>query len=289
MPHLRKTICWWSTRLLEKSLSLLDPGDIEAAAHDYARSLNFDEERPIAKFAHQLSEMVSNIPNSHQINGERWLLERTGRFNFRTMLDVGANVGVWTRSALTNHPHAVVHCFEIVESTFQLLQSNLTPYADRVVVNPMGLLDHAGIVDVYLGDSDLLSSVYQAGHGQNKITCRVVRGDDYVKTAGLSQLDIVKIDVEGAEGKVLAGLTDTLAAGKVKLLQFEYNRGAVLGGFLLRDAYALLRPHGYILGKLTPNGVLFRDFKVEHENFNGPNYVACHESQPALIEAITLR
>ncbi|HTT78077.1 MAG TPA: hypothetical protein VMF86_00215 [Stellaceae bacterium] len=30
------------------------------------------------------------------------------------------------------------------------------------------------------------------------------------------------------------------------------------------DTYDLLRPVGYRTGKLTPDGVLFRDYRVEH-------------------------
>ncbi|HWN78276.1 MAG TPA: hypothetical protein VNN81_10445, partial [Bradyrhizobium sp.] len=92
-----------------------------------------------------------------------------------------------------------------------------------------------------------------------------------------------------AEGKVLAGFHESLSKADVKILQFEYNRGAVYGGFLLKDAYALLRPLGYVLGKLTPNGVLFREFRVEHETFGGPNYIACHEAESELIAAIAAR
>jgi FkbM family methyltransferase len=290
MPDLAKTLCWYAVKFLNSALSLLDPQDVHSLARVYGRSLHFDEERPIAQFARHLWDTVATIPNSPELDGEKWLLECTRPFGFTTIFDVGANVGDWARIALQSHPGAIVHCFEIVENTFNQLRDNLAPYGDRVRLNSLGLLDYEGMVNIHISNSHLVSSIYQIevapSEKQSIISGAAIKGDDYVYRNDIKEIDFLKIDVEGAEGKVLAGFQECLKQTRIKMLQFEYNRGAVYGGFLLKDVYALLRPLGYVLGKLTPNGVIFREFRVDHEDFSGPNYVACHQSQSSLIAAI---
>lgn len=293
MPHIPKTLSFYAARLLNAALSRLQPGEIEMLGRMCGSRLNFDEGQPIAIFAHHLWGAVSTVPNSAHLNGEQWLLERTGRFGFKTIFDVGANVGDWARLALTNHPQAELHCFEIVGTTFAQLKANLQDHAQRVVFNNFGLLDKEADVDVHVSDHHLVSSIYEIQVPENEsrgiVRSSVVTGGGYARRQGIHAIDFLKVDVEGAEGQVLAGFADFFAAKAIRLLQFEYNRGAVYGGFLLKDAYALLRPHGYVLGKLTPKGVLFREFRVEHEDFSGPNYVACQESDAELIAAIGLK
>ncbi len=75
---------------------------------------------------------------------------------------------------------------------------------------------------------------------------------------------------------------------KIRLLQFEYNRGAILSGFLLRNFAKCFKEKGYGIGKLFPNGVLFKDYDYDQEDFRGPNYVACIATDKELIETISI-
>src|SRR5208282_3312672 len=75
-------------------------------------------------------------------NGEQRLLKTLQQFDFRTIFDVGANVGDWSRIARRTFPNAVIHSFEISPRTFETLASNLTESAYRL--NQFGLSDRAG-------------------------------------------------------------------------------------------------------------------------------------------------
>lgn len=118
--------------------------------------------------------------------------------------------------------------------------------------------------------------------------CEVIVGAEYAKKHGLKTIDFMKVDTEGAESTVLKGFEPLLDKQQVRLVLFEYNRGALMSRFLLADFYDFFTSKGYVLGKLTPNGVIFRDYDFAHEDFNGPNYVACLKSEKELIEAISL-
>jgi hypothetical protein len=53
--------------------------------------------------------------------------------------------------------------------------------------------------------------------------------------------------------------------------------------FLLRDFYQLLEPAGYLVGKIFPNGVDFRPYSPDDENFFGPNFLAVQRKADDLI------
>ena len=102
----------------------------------------------------------------------------------------------------------------------------------------------------------------------------VFRGDDFCCENGIEHIDFLKMDVEGAEFKVLAGLDRMLSDQRVDIIQFEYGLKSVVTRFLLKDYYELFTSRGYVVGKLYPNGVYFKDYHVTDEDFMGPNYVA---------------
>ncbi len=240
-------------------------------------------------FIRSAAALYDACPNNLNLNGERWLLERTMPLGFTVLFDVGANVGDWALCAARCHPQADIHAFEIVPATFEEFVRNV---ADRpkVIANAFGLSDADDSVDVFLSDSSLISSVYDFTPEitKTKIACRVERGATYAQRRGISQIDLVKIDVEGAEGAVLKGLAPLIDEQAVRAVQFEYNMGAIESHFLLLDFYQFFQPRGYVLGRLTPKGVIFRQYRHTFEDFNGPNYVACRASDRELIELISI-
>ena len=50
--------------------------------------------------------------------------------------------------------------------------------------------------------------------------------------------------------------------------------------FLLRDFYLLFAGYGYVVGKIYPDYVEFRDYDLGDEDFIGPNYLACRAGDP---------
>ena len=55
------------------------------------------------------------------------------------------------------------------------------------------------------------------------LSAEFVEGDQYVRDRQIDRIDFAKIDVEGAEYRVLRGLRDTIAAGPITCIQFEYG------------------------------------------------------------------
>ena len=123
--------------------------------------------------------------------------------------------------------------------------------------------------------------------GAETIQASVTTGDAYLRERGIAHVDILKIDVEGAEMSVLHGFEDTFAHGAIDLVQFEYGGINLVTLDLLSRFYTFFRKCGYALGKVYPEGVDYKEYTREDENFIGPAFVACRRAD--MIEATRVR
>lgn len=225
-------------------------------------------------------------------NGEEWLLCELQKYRqIKCAFDVGANIGEWLTLCRKHHPTVSIHAFEIAPPTFSKLRQNTTAFTN-ITLNSFGLSDCNEEIDVYLDDTaDYLTSVYREVFGPEfeafkrgakersfkTIKARVVKGDDYAHENNIETIDLLKIDVEGMEKSVLRGFNDMFQKKRIQLVQFEYNTTNIASKFLLRDAYQFFNDFGYLVGKLYPNYVEFRNYHYRHEDFCGLNMIAVHK------------
>lgn len=243
--------------------------------------------RYLVSLARSVVKADENLDYDHELNGEAFVVRTVARHcrDRPLFLDVGANKGDWTLMALNHVPAARIHAFEIVPEVW-------ARFADRVAGNPhvilnrAGLADQSGAVIVKVPRDRERSSIvfgYEDSMSDEKLEARVLRGDDYLREAGIGTVDLLKIDVEGGESRVLAGFSGAIAARRIRAIQFEYGFASIYARFLLNDFYELLTPHGYVLGKFYPREVDFQPYRPAMETFIGPNYLAVLESEAALI------
>ncbi len=69
-------------------------------------------------------------------------------------------------------------------------------------------------------------------------------------------------------------------------MQFEYGYLNISSHRLLYDFYNFFEPLGYIIGKVFPKTVEFREYKVKYEDFLGPNYIAVQDKDEELIRVL---
>jgi FkbM family methyltransferase len=242
--------------------------------------------------------MIYNSQTAHEEftrTGESWLLERLSTLDtIHTIFDVGSNCGEWTRMARYFFSAADIHTFEIVPEVYKKLINNnlLDP---GIIPNSFGLSNKIGTVPMkYCAAYDSVSThlkMLSPGSMPNMEfewrDCLAITGDFYMQSRAVPQVDILKIDVEGAEGLVLDGFIESMSAAKIGLIQFEYGTANIVARWLLVDAYEKLEPLGFKLGKLTNGLVNFRPFDLTLENFVGPNIVAVHQTRCDIFNALT--
>ncbi|MES3001691.1 MAG: FkbM family methyltransferase [Pseudomonadota bacterium] len=161
------------------------------------------------------------------------------------VIDVGANVGVMTlRAASLVGPAGQVFAFEPVQQLCDLMRRSILDNGfGNVTVLQVALSDHAGtgtmeVPDTYLGCSRL----QEAGQGNGQ-RCEVKRLDDIDFGDAFARPRLLKIDVEGHEGQVLAGGHHFFRAHRPDYVLFESHDDR--GEFWKRPEIRLLRDADY--------------------------------------------
>lgn len=236
-------------------------------------------------------EMVANVCYEIDLNGELGVLQTLAEFAPSCIFDVGANVGDWSIAAASQLPGCQIHAFEIVPDTAFVMQKKLDESGlSSVTLNPIGLSDENATVEVAFlpGFSQGSSAAVVASTDVQFRKCQVQTGDEYCSQREIDRIDLLKIDVEGLEGKVLEGFAGMLSGARIDAVQFEYGRVNAMVRFLLGDFYDLLGGYGYVVGKVFPEGVDFRAYEpLRHEDFRGAIYLAVHRSRPDLITRLS--
>jgi FkbM family methyltransferase len=223
--------------------------------------------------------------NEFKVSGEEQLMRGlSGKLN--TILDCGSNIGEWARMAREFNPNSDIHTFEVVSDIYRILLKNLE-LDDKIIPNGFGLSDYNGILKMKYCPNFKAVSTYLEKLRVDNFEWRdglVMKGDDYCSSHRIDYIDFLKIDTEGAEKMVLDGFKRMLDEHRIGIIQFEYGYANILSKFLLVDAYELLSPYGFHIGKLLPDGIEFHDYNLLREDFKGPNYVAVHHSKTNFLE-----
>lgn len=230
-----------------------------------------------------LDRLLHNDSGNLRLNGEAWLLDRLGEIRPSVVLDVGANRGDWTQEALVRLPSTVVHAFEPVPDTFELLRQRFGAHP-RVALNQLALTsDDGGSLRIWTdsGDGTMSSATAPPGHAGAELLLPSTSGDAYVRSNGIDHIDLLKVDVEGHELSVFEGFRSTLERGAVEVVQFEFTLWAAIARQWLADYYEVLEPLGYQIGKLLPRRIAWKSHSPEDEQFLRANFVAARPATAA--------
>jgi FkbM family methyltransferase len=144
-----------------------------------------------------------------------------------TVVDVGANIGLWTMGAARQAgQEGRLHAFEPVPENFTRLIANLNLNGfdlNRVQCQQLSLSDRSGRTVFYLstnGNSGM-GALAQRDGVNRPIETRLIALDDYCEKHSISRVDFIKIDVEGAELLVLRGAKGVLASAEAPAIVFE--------------------------------------------------------------------
>jgi FkbM family methyltransferase len=150
---------------------------------------------------------------------------------WRVCLDIGSNIGQWTRPLAKRF--ASVICFEPNPNFRQCFKRNITEA--NVVLWPYGLSDRE-----HRAQQDFNSTILNQGKGD--IECRTL--DSF----GLTNVDFVKIDVDGFEVPLLEGAREILTKNNA-VVNIEMKRDKRMD--TVKRAEAILRDLGYRYEKRT--------------------------------------
>ena len=148
----------------------------------------------------------------HSISAEAPFVQRMFEFlsSGDVVFDVGANIGL-TGLLLAQHSTKArrIHCFEPEPQNFESLRRNISEnrLSERVFAHRLALTDESGKAVLFVrgGPGEGRHSMVTAKGSKASIRIPALSASDFVASQGQAP-DLVKIDVEGAEGRVLAGM-----------------------------------------------------------------------------------
>jgi FkbM family methyltransferase len=125
----------------------------------------------------------------------------------RTIVDLGANVGVFALYAAAKAPNANIYCFEPATATFAVLQDNLIANHVNVAAHRVAISTSCGSALFYhAGTAAEWSLKNDASRVSEEVRC--IDLDRLFEIVCDDAIDFLKMDVEGAELTVLGGAGD---------------------------------------------------------------------------------
>jgi FkbM family methyltransferase len=141
--------------------------------------------------------------------------------------DVGAHIGYYTLLAAgIAGPSGRVYAFEPDPTNFELLEFNaLQNGYDKICLTRKAVSSHLGPSTLYLTSLDTgRHSLVRHGIPLKGVeTVETITLDSFFEGEGWPTVDLMKVDVEGAEPDVLAGMDGLLARCPKILMVIEFN------------------------------------------------------------------
>jgi len=201
-------------------------------------------------FLHDLATGVN-------LDSFQWgLFKRSVRLG-NVVLDIGAHIGWYTlQAARAAGPAGRVYAFEPDPQNYSTLLKNVhtNGLEGRVVLVPKAVWDRPGRAVFFIdgtsaGARSTSSLVAMPLTMQEEIRVECVSVDDFLATSGSVKVDVVKMDVEGAELRVLKGMERTLAPSGAHLVMFvECNPGALrAAAYTVADLLEQLEEFGFVV------------------------------------------
>lgn len=190
------------------------------------------------------------------------------------IFDVGAYKGGYSDYVLEKLPKAACLLFEPNTQLFETIKHN---HKYNILLS-----DHEGKESFYrcLNKADELSSIFdrdvfnQVDYVGESKTCDTVDGISFKN--GILQIDFLKIDVEGAELKVLIGAASMLLDKRIHFIQVEYGGTYPDAGITFVDVMRFVGQFGYRAYELV--GDKLHELTEENfvEDYRFANFLITH-------------
>lgn len=213
-------------------------------------------------------------------NGEMRVTQHNIR-KCNVVFDIGANIGQWTKIALSINNNLNIHCFEPSKDTFEKLLGNNFP--PNVICNNFGLSSAKKEQFLYIyKEGGGLNSLYKREglydryerFPQKKEKIQLDTLENYCYDKNINKIDFMKIDAEGYEFEILKGGKTLFHNSQVNMIQFDYGGCFIDAYMFLKDIFDLFKDLDYNFYKIYPKSIkLVRKYHQKFENFQYQNWL----------------
>jgi FkbM family methyltransferase len=214
----------------------------------------------------KLSELIAFNRFEHDdLEFVRFFLKPGGTF-----VDIGSNIGLYSLIASDKvGKNGKVYAFEPTPETYQRLRNNiLVNKFDNIVSYKKAVSNKTGIeqFSISLDGYDAWNSLGKPSEGKiiEKITIDTISLDDFFQMNNITNIDLIKIDVEGWEVNVLRGGENYFRSTKSAALIIEFTDINLLNaGFCAYDLFSILKDFGYQLFSFDAKNKSFNSHKFQ--------------------------
>lgn len=177
------------------------------------------------------------------------------------VLDIGAHIGyfTWLFSDLVG-PSGKVIAFEPCPENYPLLLHNIKARRCHIVEPVcMALSDDIGEVKLFVSKGNSTHSLNKelTQNQEGSVSVRSTTVDAYMSDLKNPSVGFVKMDVEGVEPRVLAGMAETIRRNPELVMVIELNYKALeAGGRSAQELIAQLKSFGFEPKAIKENGQL---------------------------------
>jgi len=179
---------------------------------------------------------------------------------FRTAVDIGGNIGFWSRDFCEQFQHVVI--FEPDASNIECLEANLSEM-QNYELHKVGLGSETTQKTFYQskitsgGHSFFRDHIFESDVEQSNL--QVKKLDDY----NLTNVDLIKIDTQGSEYDIIVGGRETLLNNNC-VLNVEIEQKTQSQKQSGKKIHSYLNKLGYIEhGRSRKNEVVFKKIKTQ--------------------------
>jgi FkbM family methyltransferase len=200
-----------------------------------------------ARFKKRLKRILHGEPSSWRDEVPRAVVYHVPNDRSFCIVDIGAHDGDFTRALSSKFKVARVLMIEALPQKVEKLRADFRPPKYTVLeVNEDNVTSSLLKIHRHLPE---LSSVHLGRPTTLEVRTRTL--DDIVIEEGISKIDLLKIDVQGAEAKVLAGASHILGHTRFVLVEVSF-KPLYENSPTFFEIYAQMDAAGFGLLEVTP-------------------------------------
>ncbi len=213
-----------------------------------------------------MKELIKIILNIFDFFTQQKILKAlTKKFdnnNISVLIDVGSHKGEYINSIKTKFNIQSIYGFEPNPDVFKILKKKIVD--KKINIINCGISDKSGKIAFYKNLETSSSTINKLNKESNyykkkyfllnffnsdeierKIDIDVVRLDEFIKSKKIEIIDLIKIDTEGFEFRVLKSLGEKIY--NVKIIHFEHHfDDMIIKNYNLTDIHSYLKKKGFI-------------------------------------------
>ena len=201
-----------------------------------------------------------------------------------SVVDIGANTGIYSLIAKAVNPNAKVYAFEPVKRVFKKMEENVVLNNFDIFLYEKGVSDKNGKAKIYDPGTDHVYSVTvnknlaSAEIGVTETEIDIVTLDTFIEENKIGHVDLLKIDVETHEPEVLKGFRKYLALFKPTMLV------EVLNEEVAHEVSQAVAGLNYLYFNIDEVGSIRRVDKITKSDYY--NFLLCNESTAAQLNLL---